>query len=578
MNRRSQIGDWIKKSDHQIAILMFLVNFFLVYAIFLPNLSDINPWDEASYVSAGQKLIDEGGLPSIGGNPLKSVLFGLTYLPFRNSPYWMVQSISLARIILFFLLWIGVYLIARELTDFAPTEIALGIFLVTPLSIEMLRFPTDPLFASFAALSLWQLLRYKRTGARKHLAFSSFFMAMAAFARNDGLILFIIFFLLALFLSWRRKDLWRSILFSLVPFLCLVGGYLLIYGLRTGNFSLGTMERTYENFESGQQVIYSGDGDFNPVIGSRLEAQRLFGTAEENNNSIFRAISRNPTEYLKRLSAEAKRLPQLILRAYGIRFALLLFLLAGRGVVELLKRKEFALLFIFILWPMHLITGFLITLFRTGHLQFPFYIVFILASIGLFALLSKLRSRIEIGWVTIVLFGCSLYGIVDNKLAIFYGAAILLIGLWILFIYQVQHEMPKMNLMLLLLLCAGIIIRGEFPSPKIRVLGSDPEEQAVEFMIKTFPPDTVFAAGAPGVVLAAKFHCAVLASDDVPQDRSSSEFLLWLRNQGVDALYVDYDLYNGLPVLWDLIEPQIGVGLERVFEVERGNYQILVFK
>jgi hypothetical protein len=577
-NRRIRIWDWIKKSNHQVAIILFLVNIFLVFAIFLPSLSDINPWDEAGYVSAGQELIDEGGFPSIGGNPLMCILFGLTYLPFKSSPYWMVQSISLARIILFVLLWIGVYLIARELSGYAPAEIALGIFLVTPLSIEMLRFPSDPLFASFAALGLWQLLRYKHTGARKYLAFSSCFIAMAALARNDGLILFVFFSFLALFISWRRKDFWRSMPFSLFPFLFLVGGYLLFYGFRTGNFSLGTMERAYENFESGQQIVYSGDGDFSPVIGSRQEAQSLFGTAEENNNSIFRAISRNPSAYMKRLSVVVRQLPQLVLRAYGIRFALLLFLLAGRGVVELIKRKEYVLILIFSLWPMHLITGFIITLFRTGHLQFPFYIVFVLASIGLFALLSNLHSLLEIGWVTVVLVGCSLYGLLDNKLAIFYGAAVFLIGLWILYIYRVQKKSQMMSFMLLLLLCSGIIIRGEFPSPKIRVLGSDPEEQAVEFMMKTFPPDAVIAAGAPGVVQAAKLHCAVLASDDVPQDRSSSEFLRWLRNQGVDAVYVDHNLYNVLPVLWDLIEPQIGVGLERVFEVERGNYQILVFK
>ncbi|OGO17519.1 MAG: hypothetical protein A2Z14_00930 [Chloroflexi bacterium RBG_16_48_8] len=572
------IGDWTEKFDHRIAIVLFLVNFFLVFAIFLPNLSDINPWDEAAYVSGGQKLMDGGAFPAYAGNPLTSVFFGLTYLPFRTSPYWMVQSISLARVLLFSLLWIGTYLVGRELSDFAPPKIALGIFFVTPLAIEMLRFPSDPLFASFAALSLWQLLKYKHSGNRKHIILSSSFMGLAALARNDGLSLFMIFILLVLLLSLRRRDLWRSLLCSLTPFFILVGGYILLYGLATGDFSSGTMERTYQNFESGQQVVYSGEGDFSPVIESRLEAQRLFGTAEENQNSVFKAIRRNPQEYIRRLIAATKGLPQLFLHAYGIRFALILFLLAFRGVVELARRKEVVLILILILWPMHLLTGFVITLFRTGHLQFPYYVVFALSSIGLFAILSNLRSRIEIGWLTLFLAGSCVYGILDNKLAIFYGAAVFLLSLWILYLYQSQIGQQLKASMFLLLLCAGIIIRGEFPSPKIRTLGSDPKEQAVTFMMETFPSDATIAAGAPGVVWAAKMGYAGLASGDVPREQTSQEFLQWLGDQGIEAIYVDHDLYIVLPVLWNLIEPQIGNGLERVFEVDRGNYQILIFK
>ena len=75
---------------------------------------------------------------------------------------------------------------------------------------------------------------------------------------------------------------------------------------------------------------------------------------------------------------------------------------------------------------------------------------------------------------------------------------------------------------------------------------------------------------------AAKLNCAVLASRDVPQDRTTEGFMQWLRDQGVEGIYVDHDLYNGLPAVWNMIEPQIGVGLERIFEVDRGNYQILV--
>ncbi len=578
MKIQKWIKNWIEKSDRWYVFVIFFVNLFLVFAIFLPNLSDINAWDEAAYLNSGRRLIEEGTFPKYAGNPLTNVFFALTYFPFQASPYWMVLSVSLARVILFSLLWLGTYFVARELSNIAPSMIALGIFFVTPLAIEMLRFPTDPLFASLAALSMWQFLRYMNSGQRKHLIYSSIFMGLAAHARNDGLILFVIYLFLALVLSFRRKDLIRSMLASFVPFAVLVGGYILIYGLVTGDFNLGTMERTYENFESGQQVVYGGEGEFSPVIEARLEARRIFGTPEENQYSVFNAIKRNPKEYLRRLSATAKGLPQLILRAYGIRFSLLLFLFVARGVIELVRRKEYELLLVLLLWPMHLVTGLVITLFRTGHLQFPYYVVFALASVGLFAILSNLKSKVEQGWVNLFLLGTCVYSILDNKLAIFYGASVFLLSLWIIMIFQARKGQEAKAVIFTLLLGAGIIIRGDFPSPKLRDLGSDPKEQAVLFITENFPTETTFAAGAPGVVWAAKMRYAGLASDDVPINRTSEEFLDWMVGQNIEAIYVDHDLYKVLPIVWDLIEPQIGVGLERVFEVEQGNYQVLIIK
>jgi len=266
-------------------------------------------------------------------NPLASLFFGITYLPFRNSTFWMLKSISLARFLLFSLIWWSTYLVAKELREFSPPIVVLGILFVTPLSIEILRFPTDPLFVSLAALSLWQLFRYKHTNDRRHLALASILMALAALARVDGLILFAILFFLAMVINYERKKLWSSIAAVLVPFVVILGGIILIRGLVTGNYETGIPERTYANFESGQQVAFQGSGELNAVVESRIEARRLFGTAEENDNSPFKAIARNPDSYTQRLVATIRALPAKLLRAYGIRFAAVLLYLAIRGAV-----------------------------------------------------------------------------------------------------------------------------------------------------------------------------------------------------------------------------------------------------
>jgi len=558
------------------ALLLFSLNGFLVFAFFLPNLSDINPWDEAAYYHAGMSLIEHGDWPQLAGNPLTTLFFGLTYLPFTSSIHWMIYSISLGRIILFALLWLGTYLMAKEVEDFASPLVVLGFLFVTPLTLEMLRFPSDPLFAALSALSLWQLLKFRKHPELIHLIFASSFMALAGLARNDGLVQFVILVVLSAVLAFRKTIWWRSLGSVTIPFLVIVGGYVLLLGVSTGDFNLGVSERTYSNFESGQQIIYSGPGELGQVIESRIEARRIFGTREENKNSVLRAISNNPGAYIDRLIATIQKLPTTGLEAYGKRFTVVIFYFVIRGMVALIRKKQYLLLVILVLWPLHLLTGFIITLIRSGHLQFPFYVVFVLASIGLTATISNLGSQWERLVITIALLGFSGYGLLDNKLAIFYGAALTLIAIWII-IFSRKLGYPTKLEAFLVVLAVGIIVRGGYPSPKLPVLGVDPKEQAVVFLSETFQEGTFVGAGSPGVVWAAKMKYAGLNSSDVPVNRSSEEFIDWMRDQGIEIVYIDHSLYNSAPRVWELIEPQIGLSLDRLFILERGNFQILEF-
>jgi hypothetical protein len=460
--------------------------------------------------------------------------------------------------------------------------------LVSPFVTGFLSFPSDPLFAALAALSLWQLLGYYHARENKRLWASSAFMGLAALARNDGLILFFILVGLSLFLGVQTRQ-WRGVLAAtLIPFATLVGGYVLFYGLRTGHFELGTLQRTYENFEAGQQVIFAGSGSLNPVAESKLEARRYFGAPEENHFSILTAIRRNPRVYLQRLKVAVKGLPEQFLHAYGIRFAVLFVLLALRGIFELLRQRRYALLAILCLWPAHLLTGFVITLFRPGHLLFPFYVVLALASIGLTALLKGLDSRRErYAWLAALL-GLAVYGLADNKLAVFYGAAVFLVGLWIAYRSDSRPVLPPVDepytarppstVALLILLCAGLIIHGDFPSPVIPQLGADAREQAVVYLADNLPQGTLVAAASPGPVWMAKMTYAGLAATDVPVDKNSDEFVTWMRDQDIRAVLVDHSLSSENPRLWELIQPQIGTALERVFSGEQGDIQVLLIK
>ena len=577
---RNLVQGWLQDSTNSIALLFFLATLFLFYPQFFPSLDEINPFDESAYVNSGRMLLDKGTWPTYAGNPLMDVFYASTYLPYSNSPYWLVQSDALGRIILFSLLWLSAYLVARQLSRFFHQAIMLGLLLVVPLMTEMLRFPSDPLFAALAGFSLSQLLAYYNTSLTKHIWWSSAFMGLAALARNDGLVLFFILLACSLLLSLPRKQAGRALLATTVPFLLLVGGYVLVYGASTGQFELGTMKRTYDNFEAGQEAISGRNEEMSSTMAAKLEARRFFGTPQENNYSIFRAIRRNPQVYLQRLADTVKGLPIELLHAYGIRFAAVIFLLVLRGVIKLIREKEYALLAILCLWPAHLATGFLITIFREGHLQFPYYVVFALASIGLAAVLAVFieGGKERFAW-TILLVGLSVVSVLTDKLAIFYGSALFLGSLWLISFLKYHLLREKIQesypIALLILLCTGLIIHGNFPAPGIRALGVTAKEQAVVYMAEHLEPGSKVAAASPGPVWMAKMEYTSLIATDLPRDKSSEEFLAWMKKHNIQAVYVDHGLYNNNPAMWALIRDQVGKGMKRVYSGDNGDIQVL---
>ena len=128
------------------------------------------------------------------------------------------------------------------------------------------------------------------------------------------------------------------------------------------------------------------------------------------------------------------------------------------------------------------------------------------------------------------------------------------------------------------MLAAGLIIHGDYPSPSIPSLGTDPREQGIVYLADHFPPDTPVAVGSCGPAWIAKMRCFNLSSEDVPTDRSPDKFLDWMQVQNVGVIFVDPSLSSTNSILWALIEPQVGNRLERVFSAGQGDVQVLVLK
>jgi hypothetical protein len=409
----------------------------------------------------------------------------------------------------------------------------------------------------------------------RHAWRASALVGLSALARNDGVIVALVLVPLLLLLAPRGHR-WRTAVASALPALALIGGVTLISGLPTGTFTLGATDRMYTNFEDGQLVVFEGSGDSNRVIEARLEARRLFGTPEENNYSLWNAIQRNPPAYLARWRAFFGGLPSNFLEAYGKRFGAGFIVLGAAGLIALLRRREVKVPMALVAFALPFLSVFVTTNVRMGYLRFWWFTVFALSAIGLAELARGLGRWPALGIWSAVWLAVAGYGVADDKLAVYYTAAVMLAAVWVGFILARREIASTTAILLMVFLPAGLILHGTFPSPKIRQLGVDGDEQALLYLGEHFPPGTLIATGIPGVVQAAGMTPATLSSTDVPEFDDPSEVVRWMREQGMQAVYVDAGLYGDNPALWSLIESEVGNGFERVFVAEQGNYQVLL--
>lgn len=557
--------------------LLFAMCLFLLYPIFFPNMRDLGPFDETAYIASGRALVG-GSLPSLAYAPLVAAFYAVIYLPVVGSSWWLLISASVGRILLFALLWVSMYQVAKRMESFVPPAAVLGLLMITPIVSPLMRFPSDALFAAMSAFALGALLAYLQRGEIRHAFATSLFLGLGALARCDGLVLFPIALVLAITARWPRDsapDSLRKLGALSIPLLLLCGGYVAMRGLLTGDFSTGVAGRSYIAFEQGHALVYHADVG-NATVETQYEAARVFGSGEANDYSVLRAIRRNPQAFADRLRRIVTGVPSNLLTAYGKRVAAPLFLLALRGLLELIRRRAWAVLAVLLLWPAHLLVYFL-TFFRSGYFLLPFHVMLISAGIGANGLVERLDDRRErTGW-TVVLLAAGLYGIVDDKLAIYAGTALLLIGLWVLWLTSRQGlgSQAAKVVGFLALLSIGLLIRPAFPSPNIPSWGEDSLDKAVLFLEDHLQPGDRVISAAPGYALAARM--TPFGFDRRLRDLESSEQLLeWLVQQRIRAILWDDGFARQEPQIGAMVESLIGSGLTMAFREDPGDVRILL--
>jgi 4-amino-4-deoxy-L-arabinose transferase-like glycosyltransferase len=547
-----------------IVLPVFFLSLILEMAHFFPTLRNINIWDEASYVFYGYRLLIRGEWLNLADSPLSSMLYALTMLPVIHSPDFFVLSIAISRILLFILVFFSVYLIARELRPYANPWIMLALVFIVPVATTMYLFPSDVLFAGFSGLAFWKMLGFYNTRKRKHLWWTSAFMGIAMLARAEGLILIGVLLIVTLVIVLPRRSWYREVMAILIPFMVLVGGFVLFYGLQTGEFTTGLSGRTFYNFESGHEIIYSQTGIFNPTVSARLESREYFGTPEDNQNSVFRAIARNPEIYWLRLKRTVPSFVNFAIKAYGNKFILLFIWLSMRGLVALIKQKHFPLALMGVLWFSPWAVGFLNTFFREGYLMMPYFVVFSFSSIGLTAIIQNINKREEIIAVigaSIVMITISLY---SQNTSMLYRSVLFFIGLGMVYLlrYRIKDVGAWRAHALWVLLAIGLIMRGGYSSPELPSYGESELERSVYFMQESLPPESNVLAGAPAYVWAARMTYYGINSLNIPNFADADEFLVWVQAQDIHAIYVDRHFPD---VFKDYVRTHSGETLQEVF-------------
>lgn len=547
-----------------IVIPVYLLNLVLEMNHFFPTLGEINVWDEATYIQVGYRLLTQGIWPRLASSPLSSVMYALSLWPVAGSRDFFMLGNAITRIFLFTFIFFSTYLIARALRPYGSPWLMLGILFIVPVASTMYLFPSDALFAGFSGLAFWQMLSFYTHRKRRHLWWASGFMGVGMLARAEGLILLGVMLIVVLVISIPKRGWLRDAIAVLLPFALIVGGYVLVYGLSTGDFNTGLRERTFNNFESGHESVYSQTGVFSPTVSARLESNEVFGTAEENNTSVFRAISRNPQVYLQRLRLQFPAFANLAIKAYGNKFILVFIWLGVRGLVELIHKKHIPLLVMSLGWFLPLGVGFLNTFFREGYFMMPFFVVFALVTVGLTAILKNYSQRSEkigLAAASVLVLGVSLLA---RNTSMLYRSALFIFGLGFLYLLRNHREFVRnwFANALWVLLALALIIRGGYPSPELPAYGNTDLERSVYFLQQELSPGSRVLAGAPAAIWAARMQYSGINSFDIPEFENENAFLAWMRASEIQAVYVDQYFP---PTFRTMVEALAGDGLREVF-------------
>lgn len=551
-----------------LVLLILLVNLVLISPTLMPEFYLINPHDEAKYIESGWLLL-HGQVRDLAWAPLVAFLYAPIHLIVGNSPDWFLLEAWIGRYVLTLSISLSLLYLARQLKPLTHPAVVAGILFGSTFIFPILENQSDALFIVFSTIALARLLRFHRERMLRDIYFSSLSAGLAVLCRVEALLLVGVLALLALWLGRKQTRFYKLLIAGLLPAMAVLAAYALFSLAMIGKIDLGVGGKSYDSFEWNQSVLTGGD-----LEKAYAESRRLFGTQQENNGSVLRAILRNPPAFAERIWANAKNLPDNYLTIFGKTRGFALAFLAALGVYSLIRRRLWNILIVLFCWalPPLVSLGFL-----TRHLipQDSFLPV-ILAAIGLswiFSIETKPWERWGSLAVSLVML---VFSLVDAKpgfvlvmvlISAAFGAS------WLLW-PRLQVSKDTSLVPLLILLTAGAVLYGQYSFPNFPQLGKSETEKAIHYIESTIPPFSDILSPQPVIGIAARVNG--LETGNAPNDLTSPEQLQqWMLKNGIRAIYVE-DRYQIRPDISELLVAGAGSSFYAGFVSESGAVRVYI--
>ncbi len=371
-NDRSSLG--ISRREIVVLLAILAIQLILISPSLLPGFPQINAFDEAKYIISGRQLL-QFEVRDLAWGPLVAVLYAPLHVIFGASPDWFMLEAWAGRIILFIFLWLTTVALGVELHPHVHPYVLAGVLFVSVPFFAVVANQSDALFAGFASLAVSRLLAFRRTHRLSSVAWGSLMVGLAVLSRAEAVLLFGLYPILVLAIGLRRTSATRLAASIVLPALAVLALYLIAFRWSTGSFNLGFQGKAYNSFETNQSVTTGGD-----VAAGKAEARRLYGTAEENNNSVARAIMRNPRAFALRLWASARTIPGFYLAFFQSQLGPALAVLCLWGIVHLVMAGRFDALAILGVWAIEPLSS---IAFLPRHLVPQLtYIILVLGAVG----------------------------------------------------------------------------------------------------------------------------------------------------------------------------------------------------
>ncbi len=575
----SRLGGWISPPERMergagfphgswVVPFVLAIQTLLVSPDLMPTYAEINAFDEAKYIESGRLLL-AGELRELSWGPLVALVYAPFHLIIGRSADWFVIEAFLGRVVLFIVMSLSTYLLARRFGSAVHRYSILGVLFISTAFLDVLENQSDALFVTFSGLALASLLTYVDLRRESAVVLASLFLGLAMLSRFEASILILPLLVVVLLLRASLRSVRRHLLACLLPAAIVLGVYLLAFRLASPGLDLGVGGKSYESFEVNQPIT---DPDFG---GSRSEfARTLYGTPEENHNSVLRAILRNPAAFTARLQSNLGLLPDLYLSTFGKRLGPVLLIFALWGVYALLRRGKGLHLGILALWsaaPLVSLAFLPLHIFRQLSSS-----ILVLSAIGLTSTLAEGLTDTERRIPQVAMALLAAYGLIDDK------SAFVVAGLVMSGAFALIHLTRRPGISgpaaeysgLAVLLAAGLILRGSYPFPNYPQIGESPEEAVVHYLQKELPIGSRIMEALP--LPAAASGMVEVTWNKAPAGLSTSADLRsWMVTGDIRAVYVDArDAMR--PDLVALLEAGLGAEFELGYSSEDRDLRIFL--